>query len=191
LSAADPKHVWVAGGDGTVLRMLARDTGAIQAAQHTTDLRAALLSAGIGTALAGQPLIDFANADADLTERSARIEKARSALAAAPPEPAPRPEAGTEMPGPNRFHDPAFLAAVNRAGITVFVLGSALILGAIVRRAMRLTTQLDACADALTLCRGTVDARFHDLMRALSPSGQLPRDLLASQGQAVSPIQRL
>jgi hypothetical protein len=50
------------------------------------------------------------------------------------------------------------------------VLLAGLILGSVIRRAMRLTTHVDACADALTLTGGSANDRFIELVRTLSPS---------------------
>jgi len=45
---------------------------------------------------------------------------------------------------------------------------------------MRLTVHLDACADALTLNGGSGDAHFIELLRALSPTGRIPRGVVVS-----------
>jgi hypothetical protein len=63
-----------------------------------------------------------------------------------------------------------FLTSVNRIGAVIYVLLAAMIVGAVIRRAMRLSGHFDACADALTLTGGTIDDRFLELARTLSPS---------------------
>jgi hypothetical protein len=45
---------------------------------------------------------------------------------------------------------------------------------------MRLSAHFDACADALVLNGGTIDDRCLELIRTLSPSGTIPRDLAAA-----------
>ena len=65
------------------------------------------------------------------------------------------------------------------------MVAAGLILGAIIRRAMRLTTHLDACADALTLSGGTAGAHFLELVRTLSPSGGPPMELQAGRQPSV------
>jgi photosystem II stability/assembly factor-like uncharacterized protein len=67
--------------------------------------------------------------------------------------------------------DPMLLTIANRIGIAAFVLLASLILMAIVRRAMRLTTQLEARADALALNGGVVDNRYDELVASLLPDG--------------------
>src|SRR6185312_8506414 len=74
------------------------------------------------------------------------------------------------------LHDPIVLTSGIRVVAALYVLLAALILMPVIRRAMRLSTHFDACADALTLCGGRIDAHFVELARTLSPfSGRAGR----------------
>jgi hypothetical protein len=76
------------------------------------------------------------------------------------------------------LHAPMFQVSFIRVGITIFMLVASAILGAVARRGMRLSSQIDAFADALILSDGRVDEGFMELARTLSPSGEVPRDLV-------------
>ena len=172
LASAGPARHWAAGGDGSVLSIAVPNTASIVAAGHLTEMRAALRSIDVSEATVGQPLNDFAAADADLMERSAKVERERETLKAEPPSPPP-PQAPPESNMAVTFHDPLFLASVNRIVIALYVVLTALSLGAVVRRAMRLSMHVDACADALILCNGVTGDRFLELARTLTGAKNL------------------
>ncbi len=153
-------------------------------------MRAALRAIGIGDERIGQPLAEFVAADADLTERTAQVERERAAMTAPASAPVPvqvhvQPPAAETVPaGPadrilTLAHDPAVLTSVNRAAISVYVLLAALILAGLIRRATRLTMHLDACADALVLNGSAGNAEYIALVRTLSATGKIPPDLTA------------
>jgi hypothetical protein len=131
-------------------------------------MRTALRSVDVSDAAILQRLTDFATADADLTGQSNQSQP-RAAESA----PIPVAEAGRA----DWFRLPMSDTSVIRIGITVFVLLAAAIIAAVARRGMRLSTQIDAVADALILSGGAVGEGFLDLARTLSPTGEIPRDL--------------
>jgi len=211
LSAADPLNLWATGGDGSVLKIAVPDVSAIAAAEHLPDMRAALRSSNLGEDTIGQPLADFGSADADLTERTAGTVRsppvvtaplvtaqAPSPVPPVPPSTRNLASAASPVAAPDDetsaaalLHDPMVLTSINRIGITAFVLLAGLILGSVIRRAMRLTTHVDACADALTLTGGSANDRFIELVRTLSPSGEVPPGLAGDLEASVSPSRRL
>jgi hypothetical protein len=174
VAAASPLRLWAAGGDGSVFSITSPDPGAITAAGHLPEILAVLRSFDISDATIGQPLTDFAEADSDLTTLTALVERDRAALAA--PVEVTVPAVGN----PPLFHDLMFLTIVNRIGSALFVLIAAAIVGAVVRRAMRLGVQFDASADALILGDGVIGDSFARIARALSPTGSVPPDLAVS-----------
>ena len=64
-----------------------------------------------------------------------------------------------------------FLSNLNRVGITIYAFFAVTIIVAIYRYSTRLGVHYDACADALELSDDSIDARFHQLIRSLSPAG--------------------
>jgi hypothetical protein len=147
-----------------VLAITMPDVAPIAVAEHVPDMREALRSIGVSEAAIGQPLAEFTSADADLTDRSGKLEKERLALTA----PA-RPDAPV-LPGLVILaNDPMFLTSLNRVGIALYVLLSVAILALVIRRAARLSGHYDACADALTLSGGVADEHFVSLAQTLSP----------------------
>jgi photosystem II stability/assembly factor-like uncharacterized protein len=199
LTAAGPSRLWATGGDGSLLSITAPDTGPLALARDPVALRAALRAIGIGDEKVAQPLADFAAADTDLMERGAQAEREREAMvapavAARAPASAPapvqvqasiqppagvveRPESGDRILA--MAHDPMVLTSINRAAISVYVLLAALILAGLIRRATRLASHLDACADALVLNGSAGNAEYIALARTLSLTGRIPRDLTA------------
>ena len=88
--------------------------------------------------------------------------------------------------GTARVEDRAVLSdrpAVRRVGkvhaVSIYAFFAVTIIVAVYRYSMRLSAHYDACADALELSDGTVDTRFHHLVRSLSPTsidfGKVPR----------------
>jgi photosystem II stability/assembly factor-like uncharacterized protein len=183
LAQAGAKQIWAAGADGSVLSITAPDTTAVAASEHMPDVQAALRAIDVNADTIGQPMTDFATADEDLAQRTVQVKRERLALAfvpmaaAAPVTTAEQPRVKPALAA--RFHDPMLLTSVNRIGATIYVLLAALILMAIIRRAMRLTTHLDACADALELNGGATDARFIELVRTLSPWASDPASMVS------------
>jgi hypothetical protein len=176
LSNPDPLHLLAAGGDGSVVNIAVPDVSAIAVAEHLPDMRAALRSSQLSEDVIGQPLADFGSADTELIERARWIEQNSSPPATQLPPPAPMPADAADNPSNIvvLLRDPMVLTLVNRVGIAAFVLLAGLILGSIIRRAMRLTMHIDACADALTLSDGSGNERFIELLRTLSPPGEIP-----------------
>jgi hypothetical protein len=148
------------------------DTSAILAAEHLPQMRTALRSVDVSDPTIFQRLTDFATADADLTERS--NQSLQRAIAVAEPAPAQAFMAGNA----DWFHSPMLQVSFIRVGIAIFMLAASAILGAVARRGMRLSAHIDAFADALVLSGGRVDEGFMELARTLSPSGEVPRDLV-------------
>jgi hypothetical protein len=169
LTAAGTRRLWAASGDGSVLTIVVPDTSAILAAEHLPEMRTALRSVDVSDPTIFQRLTDFATADADLAERSNQSRQR-------PAEPAPAPIVIAGKAG--LLHDLMFQTTVIRVGITFFVLVAAAIISAVARRGMRLSTQVDAFADALILSGGAVDGGFMELARTLSPNGAIPRKLI-------------
>jgi hypothetical protein len=72
-----------------------------------------------------------------------------------------------------------FLSNLNRLGITIYVFFGVTTIVAVYRYSMRLSAHYEACADALELSNGFIDARLNDLVRSLSPAnidfGKVPK----------------
>jgi hypothetical protein len=134
-------------------------------ANNVRDIQAVLQSMGETTDMIGRPWIDLQNTDSDISERSARAEQDQRDLATV------APQDNTGSIGTSLLNNPMFLSNLNRVGVTIYAFFAVTIILAIYRYSMRLSAHYDACADALELSDGPIDARFNHLVRSLSPAG--------------------
>jgi photosystem II stability/assembly factor-like uncharacterized protein len=161
---ADASHGWAVGQNGTILRWVLPDLGKIFAADTMDGLRAALKDTGVGEDAVGRPLQDFEQQADIVADLKKRIDSDRQELVYYIPP-------GTSGSTAELLKNPIFLSNVNRIGITIYAFFAITILVTIYRYVMRLTAHYDACADALELSDGVLDAQFHRLVRSLSPVG--------------------
>jgi hypothetical protein len=152
---ADPTHGWAVGDDGTILTIRVPDVSQIVAAENAASMQAALKSIDVSADTIGQPFVNFRTTAADLAERSRRAEQDQKELAAY------FPKDSAESTGTNLLNNPIFLSNLNRLGITIYVFFGVTIIVAIYRYSMRLSAHYEACADALELSNGFIDARFN------------------------------
>jgi hypothetical protein len=162
---ADAKNGWTVGQDGTILTITVPNTSEIAAAADPQKMLTALKSIGLDDRTIGQPLVEFKSIDSDVNERGKRVDQDQQALATY----APKINADTSTV--SLLNNPMFLSNLNRVGITIYAFFAVTIIVAVYRYSMRLSTHYDACADALELSDGSIDARFHQLIRSLSPAG--------------------
>lgn len=168
MAPAGPNRVWLAGGNGTMQSLATPDLRPVAAAEHMAGMVTALRDAGIGEDAVDAPLRAFGAADADLTERQARIARERAAAAAA--DDPPRTALSVLLA------DPMLAIAFNRLGIGIFILFVAVPLARGTRWASRASAHSTACADAAMLSE---DAPSVASIQALSPDAARRRGTMA------------